>query len=294
MWMKVDDRLHSHRKTRTVSKSHGDKRRDIAPMGLWVAAGSWSAQNGTDGWVPEDDLDRWDDDWKMLAARLVDSGYWWVEDRDGESGYGFHDWHDYNFPTEAASASGTFGNHIRWHEKRSLVDPECEHCPRDPGEDSVAPESGGDIGSPSGGDIGGRIAKPIGGDRSTQPDPIPSHPLPEATSKPARTKSAKTNGVSLPEDWKPTKEHIERALAAGLVLGREVDKFRQHAAEKGRKAVSWNAAFTRWLITAEDYATRDRPAVAAPRQLPHVSEIETPPNGLSDEEYDSWLRERQR
>lgn len=291
MWMKVDDRLHSHRKTRAVTKTHIGKSRDIAPMGLWVAAGSWSAQNGTDGWVPEDELDRWDDEWKSLAQRLVEAGLWWAEDRDSEPGFGFHDWHDYNFPTEAASASGTFGNHVRWHEKRAIVDPECEHCPKEPEDDSIAPESGGDIGSPSGGDIGGRIAKPIGGDRSTQPDPIPSHthPVPEATAKPSK-RSTKKPETKLAPDWKPTTEHLERALASGLVVGREVDKFRAHAEEHDRRAVNWNAAFTRWLINAEGYAERDRPA-APVRNLPHASNLELPPDGLSTEEYAEWERQ---
>lgn len=178
MWMKVDDRLHSHRKTRTVTKSHADKTRDIAPMGLWVAAGSWAAQNGKEGWVPEDELDRWDDDWKMLAARLVDAGFWWPEDLDGEAGYGFHDWHDYNPSIEAASASGEFGNHVRWHVNRSKVDPECAHCPKEPDDPEshpdIPPDSGGDIGGRSGGDIGGDIAPDIGGNRLTRPDPNPN------------------------------------------------------------------------------------------------------------------------
>ena len=116
MWMKIDDGLHAHRKTRAVTKSHPDKRRDAAPMGLWVLAGSWAALHRTDGWVPADELDRWDEDYEALVVRLVDAGYWWPADRDGEPGYGFTDWHDYNDPADMASKSGTFGNHVRWHE----------------------------------------------------------------------------------------------------------------------------------------------------------------------------------
>lgn len=143
MWMKVDDRLHSHRKTRKVIRS-GDKRRDIAPMGLWVIAGSWASQNGTDGWVPELELDRWDDDWEPLAERLVRSGYWWAEEREGEPGYGFVDWEDYN-PVSNASARGGYGNHVRWHVNEGVVNPECEHCPQEPvDESSIAPESPSD------------------------------------------------------------------------------------------------------------------------------------------------------
>lgn len=142
MWMRVDDGLHAHRKTRGVLKTHPDKTRDAAPMGLWVLAGSWAAQNGTDGWVPEDELDRWEDNWRPLVARLVRAGYWWPHKRDGEPGYGFNDWHDYNDPAGAASKAGTFGNHVRWHVNEGKVDPDCDHCPTEPDE----PEDRGDIG----------------------------------------------------------------------------------------------------------------------------------------------------
>ena len=141
MWMKIDDRLHSHRKTRRIVRSDDAKGRDIAPMGLWVIAGSWASQNGTDGWVPEHELDRWDDDWEPLANRLVKAGYWWPHEREGEPGYGFVDWEDYN-PVSNASARGSFGNHVRWHVNEGVVNPDCEHCPQEPVDEStIAPES---------------------------------------------------------------------------------------------------------------------------------------------------------
>lgn len=169
MWMKVDDGLHAHRKTRAVTKSHPSKNRDAAPMGVWVLAGSWAAQNGTDGWVPEDELDRFDDDWPALVARLVRAGYWWPSERNGEAGYGFTDWHDYNDPAGAASKAGTFGNHIRWHVNEGRIEPECAHCPTEPNGSDVAPESGGDRGAMSGGD-GVAIAHPIA---LPEPEPLP-------------------------------------------------------------------------------------------------------------------------
>lgn len=180
MWMKIDDGLHAHRKTRAVTKSEPSKTRDAAPMGLWVLAGSWAAQNGTDGWVPEDELDRFDSEWQALAARLVRAGYWWPSERDGERGYGFNDWLDYNPESEAASRSGSFGNHVRWHANRGMVDPECEHCPQEPDNPDIPahndPESGCDIGGRSGGESGSEsrsIALPV----PTRPEPDPTRPL---------------------------------------------------------------------------------------------------------------------
>ena len=153
MWVKIDDKLHAHRKTRRVLTS-GDKRRDAAPMGLWILAASWAGQNGegdTLGWVPEHELDRWDDAWESLADRLVAAGFWWPEEREGEPGFGFVDWEDYN-PASGSSEAGTFGNHKRWHENRGIVEPGCPHCPTEPDDPHL---SGGDIGGRSGGDIGG-------------------------------------------------------------------------------------------------------------------------------------------
>ena len=176
MWMKVDDGLHNHRKTRAVIKGKGT--RDAAPMGLWVLAGSWAAQNNTDGWVPTDELDRWDDDPEALASRLVAAGYWWPQDRDGEQGYGFNDWHDYNDPSDAASKAGTFGNHVRWHVNEKRIEPDCGHCPTEPDE----PEDRGDIGGRSGGDSlpesGGESQLPSGAIALPEPEP-PPEPEPE-------------------------------------------------------------------------------------------------------------------
>lgn len=181
MWMKIDDGLHAHRKTRAVTKSHHRKVRDAAPMGLWVLAGSWAAQNRTDGWVPEDELDRFDEDWRAMVARLVAAGYWWPAERDGEAGYGFNDWLDYNPESDTASRSGSFGNHVRWHEHKGIVNPECEHCPKEPISAESLPEdpadSGGDIGGRSGGESGWEsrsIALPL-------PDPTRTRPEPEGT-----------------------------------------------------------------------------------------------------------------
>jgi hypothetical protein len=126
-WFKVDDKLPRHRKARAVRRTHPTKARDAAPFGLWVLAGAESE----DGFIALEVLLDWDDDALVLAERLVDAKLWWKTEVDGEPGYGFHDWQDY-LPRpdgiEDASESGRRGNHVRWHEKRGLVDPECSLC----------------------------------------------------------------------------------------------------------------------------------------------------------------------
>lgn len=178
MWVRVDDGMHNHRKTRAVTKSHPTKTRDAAPIGIWTLAASWAGQNGTDGWVPEDELDRWDSEWKPLVARLVSSGYWWPHQRDGEPGYGFNDWHDYNDPAGAASKAGTYGNHVRWHVNESKVDPTCDHCPKEPDEpedwDVIGGRSGGDSHPISGGESGGTSGAIALPEPEPEPDPNPT------------------------------------------------------------------------------------------------------------------------
>jgi hypothetical protein len=108
-WLKVDDKLHDHRKPRAARK---------AAMGVWVLAGSWSADNLTDGFVPQHVLSRWGT--RADAARLVDSGLWHVAEKDGEHGWQFHEWELYQ-PTRAEVLADRKANADRirkWREKK--------------------------------------------------------------------------------------------------------------------------------------------------------------------------------
>lgn len=78
-WFKVDDTLAFHRKTVAAG---------CAAMGLWVRAGSWSAQTLTDGFVPEHMVPPLADGDAGLAGRLVEAGLW----RRVRGGYQFHEW----------------------------------------------------------------------------------------------------------------------------------------------------------------------------------------------------------
>lgn len=130
-WFKVDDKLHVHRKTRRALTSDPTKKLDAAAMGLWVLAGSWCSQNSDNtGWIPEHELDRWDDNWQPLAGRLVDAKFWKPETVQGEPGYAFHNYRDY-LPPNVASAKGKEGNHKRWHVDKGIVSEDCELCMSD-------------------------------------------------------------------------------------------------------------------------------------------------------------------
>lgn len=109
-----------------------------------------------------------------------------------------------------------------------------------------------------------------------------------ADKKHSADKPRRAKATSLPADWQPTDEHKRRAIDAGIVLDREVGKFKAHAEANDRRAVVWNAAFTQWLIQAEERGG-GRPTPV--RSLPTVDQIELPPDGLSPEEYTAWERE---
>lgn len=119
-WFRVDDNLAFH--TKAVMAGNG-------AMGLWVRAGSWAMQQLSDGLVPTDVA-------RLLgspaeARRLVEVGLW----AKSEGGYSFHEWEgrqpsaaDVKRAAEVKGTSGARGNHLRWHKRRGVTDPDCEWC----------------------------------------------------------------------------------------------------------------------------------------------------------------------
>jgi hypothetical protein len=84
-WFKVDDSLAFHAKVVAAGN---------APLGLWIRAGAWCAQQLTDGHVPAHMIRAFGTSGQ--AAALVKAGLWERTD----DGYCFHDWLDYQ-PTAA-------------------------------------------------------------------------------------------------------------------------------------------------------------------------------------------------
>lgn len=86
VWFKVEDTFALHPKVITVGN---------APLGLWLRAGSWSASQLTDGFIPASLVATLGGK-TADAHRLVAAGLW--DEVDG--GYRFHDWQHYQ-PTRA-------------------------------------------------------------------------------------------------------------------------------------------------------------------------------------------------
>lgn len=84
-WFKVDDGLHSSRKFLSIPK-----RARFAAIGLWTVAGSWCADELTDGHVPNYMLDVWGAP-PSAPQSLVDAGLWERE----SGGYVIYNWLEY-------------------------------------------------------------------------------------------------------------------------------------------------------------------------------------------------------
>jgi hypothetical protein len=108
VWFKVDDKLHDHRKTWGI---------DCAAVGLWTMAGSWCGANGTDGFVPEIVVSRWSKHWQRLAADLVTRGLWAEANQDGQKGWEFVNWSEYQ-PSRVETAVPL--DRLRWRRKQAL------------------------------------------------------------------------------------------------------------------------------------------------------------------------------
>jgi len=67
-------------------------------------------------------------------------------------------------------------------------------------------------------------------------------------------------GSQLPDDWRPDPKQWDEAIA---ILGsvdlaeKELRKFQLHAADKGRLAKNWNAAWVKWSLQAVEYGARN-------------------------------------
>lgn len=89
-WFKVDDKLHSAPKLLSIPRKYR-----LAALGLWTIAGSWSADQLTDGVIPDYMVEEWGGT-KTLVDWLVKADLW----RKVEDGTEFKNWDEYQ-PTKA-------------------------------------------------------------------------------------------------------------------------------------------------------------------------------------------------
>jgi hypothetical protein len=267
-WFKVDDCLHAHKKA---------MRAGTEAMGLWVLAGSWAADQLTDGWVPQYAVPRWSPIADELAARLVSAGLWVEGEHDGDKGWWFHEWEERQ-PTRVevtARRKADADRRARWREDRkrklsqrdspsdgSLRDAPSD-TPRDATVTSIRDTTGQqpDLGIllPGHGDVrtGSRRDTPR---ESVLPDPARPDPV-LPTEEPSTTRGRKRPATPIPDDWKPNEGHAELAHRLGVDLAFQAEQFRNHAEANDRRQVRWDATFRQWLNNAPRFGRAPLKAV---------------------------------
>jgi hypothetical protein len=88
--------------------------------------------------------------------------------------------------------------------------------------------------------------------------------------------------TALPDRFEPDESNRRLAQERGLALDDVVAKFKDHSLATGKTYVNWNAALSTWI-------RRERvPDLPTPRFLPKASNVVSPPDGLSPQEYAQW------
>jgi hypothetical protein len=98
-WFKVDDTFWRSGKVRRLGLERTQAATITAAIGLWTLAGTWAAENLTDGFVPLEVIKFWDKKFQ-LSEKIISVGLWKEETKEGEKGIQFHDWNDYQPPAE--------------------------------------------------------------------------------------------------------------------------------------------------------------------------------------------------
>lgn len=209
-WFKVDDKLHDHRKARAAG---------TAAMGVWLLAGSWAADNLTDGFIPATILTRWGR--QRDADKLVEVGLWHADEQDGEKGWRFHEWAERQ-PTRAQKLA----------------------------ERAIKAEAG-----KIGGLASGRSRREASTKQSaTGQVELPSRPVPTPSpSNEVENGKPSAKATALPADFRPSEKHQALATSEGVDLRGEWVKFCDHHRAKGSTFKDWSAALNNWIRRAAEY-----------------------------------------
>lgn len=239
-WFKVDDGLHASRKFLSIPRRHR-----YAAIGVWTVAGSWSADQLTDGRVPDYMLEEWGVPPGAPAA-LVDAGLWERE----SSGYVFCNWSEYQPRKQDVDAERAASR----ERMRALRARRKQSKPRDSAAD--------------GGEFGRTGANSSGNVR----DPDPTRPDP--TNTPSSTKKeGATRGSRVPDPFVITDEL--RSWAEEEVplvdIDRKTAEFVDYwAAVPGQKGVKldWSRTWKNDMRKKQEFAERDRAKSKPARRIP--------------------------
>ncbi|QIG57731.1 replication initiation protein [Arthrobacter phage Shoya] len=225
-WFKVDDGLHASRKLLKIPK-----RARFAAVGLWTIAGSWCADQLTDGVVPDYMLEAWGAP-PSAPQSLVDAELW---DRES-GGYVFRNWHEYQPSKQDVDAE-------RAASRERMKELRAKRKGKKPLEQAENPE------------VFGRT-HPNGSENVRNPDPTrpdPTRPTYEGVKREGQA------GTRIPTDFKLTPEMIRWAQdnAPNVNARASTQKFRAHykaAAGPAQFKTDWTSAWEAWLLGDQERA----------------------------------------
>lgn len=230
-WFKIDDGLHSSRKFLSIPRRYR-----FAAIGVWTVAGSWCADQLTDGAVPDYMLAEWNVP-PAAPAALVDAGLW---ERTSD-GYEFHKWHEYQPRKEDVDAERA-ASRERMRELRAR---RKQSKPQD---------------SADSGEVFGRTGA-NGSENVRNPDPTRPDPTPSSTKKGGAAK----RGTRIPEPFMLTSDMRKWAMEEVPTVDTEsatkrfVDYWRAESGAKATK-VDWVATWRNWMRKQREFEKRDAPA----------------------------------
>lgn len=241
-WFKVDDNLAFHRKVVAAGN---------AAMGLWVRAGSWSAQHLTDGYIPDHMVDLLGT--PAQVQRLIKSGLWARVD----GGCQFHQWNE--------KGRQPSGQSVREEREKS-----AERQARWRAGKSGNPQVDDDGHGVSNAGVTPSVTGLSHGPDPTRPDTSPNGDVVAPQKRRRATR--------IPDDFSVTADMVEWArnnvpdVSGKLETEKFIDYWRAKPGASGVKA-DWVSTWRNWMRkAAEDQVTR-RPthlrAVAGGRPTPY-------------------------
>lgn len=213
-WFKVDDSFYDHPKIFDAP--------DCA-VALWTRAGSWSARNLTDGFVPAGMPARLCDDHDTAVRELVDRGLW----RRTRGGFRFHDWTSYQ--PSAQKVRELREKRVESGRKGGLTRASNRSKQASKSQASAWP-----------------VAKQ---------NPTPTRPVKDASNE-ASSSRARTRATRIPDDFRPSPDMLAwaRQRAPDLDIDVETEKFANYwSAKAGQSAtkLDWAATWRNWMLNAE-------------------------------------------
>lgn len=247
---------------------------------LLVTMWCWCSRHLTDGLIPGPTwLKR-----GTLKSRgeLVSAG---LVDLTDDGMVRMHDYTDHQRTAEeveqvreARSKSGEYGNHVKWHSKRGIVDPDCDHCSQSDRE-TVANAS---------------QRRSQNDRKSSLQTQTETEVLTNVSTLGARIPRTTGKGTRLPEPFavdEAMKEWaVERGMQPQWVLAQTERFVNYWLAMPGQKGVKtdWRATWRNWLLKGQD----DAPAYSAPAATRKHVPLSVPDHIDPDDgpAYAAWLR----